>query len=86
MTWGQRAACKDKASAESDPWFSPEDDDDNYSEESTWIARSICHNLCEVRETCLEYAIETGQQYGIWGGLDPKERRKLVLDRARGLA
>lgn len=78
MTWQQRARCKGRATAEHDPWY-PEDDD--YSEENTWLARAECA-ACPVREMCLEYAIETGQQHGIWGGLDPEERRKEVLRRA----
>ena len=39
MTWRERAACKGQSKRESDPWYSPENDDDNYSEEKTWIAR-----------------------------------------------
>jgi len=78
VTWRKRSACKGQSSRAADPWY-PEDDD--YSQESTWIARTICAS-CPVREMCLEYAIETGQQHGIWGGLDPEERRKVVLDRA----
>lgn len=82
MTWQRRARCAGKATAEHDPWF-PEDTDgeDDYSEAATWVARVECA-ACPVREMCLEYAIDTGQQHGIWGGLDPAERRKLVLDRA----
>ena len=82
MTWGQRARCKNKATAKHDPWF-PEDEDGNedYSEEKTWIARAECA-ACPVREMCLEYAIETGQQHGIWAGYSPEERRHIVLTRA----
>ena len=38
--------------------------------------RPICAQ-CEVRPECLAYAVETGQQEGIWGGLNEKERREL---------
>lgn len=39
-------------------------------------ARRICET-CPVRAECLRYAIETHQEYGIWGGLDEKERKRL---------
>jgi WhiB family transcriptional regulator, redox-sensing transcriptional regulator len=36
-----------------------------------------------VREPCLEFAMETNQKYGIWGGLTDKERASLKRRRAR---
>lgn len=39
-------------------------------------AKQICAR-CPVREACLEFALRTGQNYGIWGGLTEDERRKL---------
>lgn len=39
-------------------------------------AKQICAQ-CPVREACLEFALRTGQNYGIWGGLTEDERRKL---------
>ncbi|MFE5628443.1 WhiB family transcriptional regulator [Streptomyces sp. NPDC056543] len=32
---------------------------------------------CEVRTECLEYALDNGEQFGIWGGLTEKERARL---------
>ena len=40
-------------------------------------AKDICAR-CEVRDECLAYAIEAGERYGIWGGLNPAERRAFV--------
>ncbi|MGH8904915.1 MAG: WhiB family transcriptional regulator [Egibacteraceae bacterium] len=37
-------------------------------------AKAICA-ACPVRVHCLDYALETGQQDGIWGGLSEAERR-----------
>ena len=34
---------------------------------STRKAKSIC-GACEVRGECLDYAIEMGEKFGIWGG------------------
>lgn len=38
-------------------------------------AKTICGG-CPVREACLRAAIDHGEQYGIWGGLTPAERRQ----------
>jgi WhiB family redox-sensing transcriptional regulator len=45
-------------------------------------AKSICKQ-CPVLEPCLEFAMETNQKYGIWGGLTAKERASLKRRRAR---
>jgi len=37
-------------------------------------AKAICAT-CPVREECLEYALETNQDSGIWGGLDEEQRQ-----------
>lgn len=39
--------------------------------------RALC-GQCPVRELCLAYALDAGESYGIWGGLDPEERLTLV--------
>ena len=46
-------------------------------------AKKICSN-CEVRAECLEYALQNGEQFGVWGGLSERERRKLVGKRTVG--
>jgi len=43
---------------------------------STREAKKICTS-CEVRNQCLEYALENDERFGIWGGLSERERRKL---------
>lgn len=45
-------------------------------------AKAVCQR-CPVAEPCLEFAIETNQKYGIWGGLTDKERASLKRRRAR---
>lgn len=40
-------------------------------------AKRIC-GWCSIREDCLEYALDSGQNTGIWGGLDEDERRDLI--------
>lgn len=37
-------------------------------------AKTICE-MCSVHDPCLEWALETAQDAGIWGGLTEDERR-----------
>jgi WhiB family redox-sensing transcriptional regulator len=46
-------------------------------------AKAVCRR-CEVVETCLRWALDTGQDAGIWGGLSEDERRELKRRNARG--
>lgn len=39
-------------------------------------AREVCHE-CPVSTDCLEFALETNQDSGIWGGTSEEERRKI---------
>ena len=39
-------------------------------------AKAVCR-VCPVQEDCLEYAMESTEQYGIWGGFTETERRQL---------
>jgi WhiB family transcriptional regulator, redox-sensing transcriptional regulator len=45
-------------------------------------AKAICA-ACPVAEQCLEYAIETHQPDGVWGGLTAVERHRLVRRRQK---
>lgn len=40
------------------------------------IAKMLCES-CKVTETCLNYALETNQEAGVWGGYAEDERRRL---------
>ncbi|MET9427395.1 MULTISPECIES: WhiB family transcriptional regulator [unclassified Streptomyces] len=42
----------------------------------TQAAKSVCHG-CPVREPCLQWAMDNGQESGVWGGLSEDERRAL---------
>lgn len=37
-------------------------------------AKRVCLT-CPVRQECLEFAVTTNQEYGIWGGCSEEERR-----------
>ena len=45
-------------------------------------AKRVCQR-CDMTEVCLNWAIETGQDAGVWGGLNEDERRSLKRKRAR---
>jgi WhiB family transcriptional regulator, redox-sensing transcriptional regulator len=52
------------------------------AEEQTRRAKAICH-ACPVRSECLEWALVTCQDAGVWGGLDEEERREIRRARRR---
>jgi WhiB family redox-sensing transcriptional regulator len=39
-------------------------------------AKVICHR-CPVRLACLQFALVSNQEYGVWGGHDEDERREM---------
>jgi WhiB family redox-sensing transcriptional regulator len=48
-------------------------------------ARTVCLG-CLVRPECLEWALATFQDAGVWGGLDEEQRREIRRARRRGAA
>ncbi|MGN6324512.1 WhiB family transcriptional regulator [Pseudolysinimonas sp.] len=44
--------------------------------EPTTPAKKICV-ACDVKERCLAWALETGEEYGVWGGTSENERRRM---------
>ncbi len=40
------------------------------------IAKRVCGH-CTVRRECLEYAMQHHENWGVWGGLSERERRRL---------
>ena len=48
-------------------------------------AKAVCRR-CDVTETCLNWALDNGQDAGVWGGLSEGERRALKKRRYRARA
>ncbi len=48
---------------------------------STREAKEVCRG-CEVQVDCLEYALQNGEKFGIWGGMSERERRRIRRQRA----
>lgn len=44
------------------------------SGETVEMVKKICSG-CEVRQDCLESAIANDNDWGVWGGMTPRERR-----------
>ena len=74
LSWQHKALC-----SQTDPEaFFPEKGG------STRDAKRVCAQ-CEVREQCLDWAIEHDERFGIWGGMSERERRRYKKER-RGRA
>ena len=43
-------------------------------------AKETCRS-CVVKEECLNFAISSGEKFGVWGGLSERERRKVRKSR-----
>jgi WhiB family redox-sensing transcriptional regulator len=84
MEWREKGACWGiTISPETDYWYPEEDDEDKALKIET--AKAIC-SQCPVLDECFEYALEYEDEFGIWGGKTPRERRayKRKLAKANG--
>jgi len=76
VEWSNRAAC---LSAEPEQFFPV-----GTGAAAGWetaAAKMIC-GTCSVVTECRDYALETRQPFGVWGGLDEEERRAVLRDPA----
>lgn len=71
LRWQDDAECAEIASE----FFFP--DEDNLIAGNYKVARTICAG-CPVKVQCLEYAVANDERFGMWGGLKPGERSRLV--------
>jgi WhiB family redox-sensing transcriptional regulator len=77
MDWRHAAACRDE-----DPELFFPIGNTGPALSQIEEARTICHR-CSVVEDCLTWALESGQDAGVWGGLSEDERRALKRRAAR---
>ena len=73
--WRDDAACRD-----ADPELFFADGDIRSALARVKTAKLICRG-CPVSATCLSWALASGQEAGIWGGLTENERRRLHCGR-----
>ena len=77
--WQRLAACRGE---DSSFYFAPsyfEKRGEKLAREA--VAKRICA-VCPVAEPCLDYALETREAHGVWGGLNETERRAVLKRRA----
>ncbi|MCW2879904.1 WhiB family transcriptional regulator [Sphaerisporangium sp. NPDC049002] len=80
MDWRHRAACRDV-----DPELFFPIGNTGPALMQIEEAKQVCR-ACPVSEPCLKWAIESGQDAGVWGGLSEDERRALKRRTARARA
>ena len=69
--WRQMSACRDSEPSLFFPVGTTGPALDHIS-----AAKAICAQ-CSVKEECLQYALESNQEAGVWGGYAEDERRRL---------
>ena len=80
LEWQEDAACREYDNV---LFFGPDPGESELEKQHREMqAKAVC-KTCPVRESCLEFAVETNQKYGIWGGMTDKERASLKRRRAR---
>jgi len=77
VDWIHRARCKDE-----DPELFFPVGTTGPAAAQLAAAKAICMQ-CPVKMECLEWAMATGQDAGVWGGLSEDERRALRRARRR---
>ena len=77
MDWRHRAACRDE-----DPELFFPIGNTGPALQQIEQAKAVCRH-CAVAEPCIAWALETGQDSGVWGGLSEDERRALKRRGAR---
>lgn len=78
LSWRDSAACL--GDGDPDAWFAE-------ASEKARIRHALatCHG-CPVRTQCLDFAMARNDQFGIWGGLTEKDRRRLLTAARRPAA
>lgn len=69
--WREKAACRD---ADPDLFFPI--GSTGLAVEQIHLAKEICES-CSARSDCLEFALTTNQESGVWGATSEEERRRV---------
>ena len=70
-TWAASGACRD-----SDPELFFPVTETGAAASQLARAKAVCAG-CPVRDQCLQFALDSGQAFGVWGGTTGEERRRL---------
>ncbi|MFJ8727712.1 WhiB family transcriptional regulator [Streptomyces sp. NPDC093269] len=71
--WRDDAECRTHPNP--DLWHAAGDGAKSRAEVIT--AKDICNTRCAVRDQCLQWAVDTRQDIGVWGGMSERERRRV---------
>ena len=73
MSWQEFALCR-----RYDPelFFPVAEEGSALGDAARASARRVCR-ACPVQLSCLNWALENGEDYGVWGGMTESERRAL---------
>ncbi|MFC5290975.1 WhiB family transcriptional regulator [Actinokineospora guangxiensis] len=77
MDWRHRAACRDE-----DPELFFPVGTSGPALSQVAEAKAVC-TRCPVTASCLAWALDSGQDAGVWGGMSEDERRALKRRNAR---
>jgi WhiB family redox-sensing transcriptional regulator len=72
--WTVRAECRQTRSG---LFYAPFGESSLARRDREELAKQICEQ-CPARTECLDHALRSNQDLGIWGGLNEAERRRLV--------
>lgn len=78
IDWRHRAVCRDE-----DPELFFPVGSSGPAQIQTDEAKAVCRR-CPVASECLSWAMESGQDEGVWGGLSRDERRRVKRSAATG--
>ena len=56
--------------------YFPDQHETRISTPAVKTAKQIC-GRCPIQDLCLDYAFDSQEPFGIWGGLTPEERRQI---------
>lgn len=75
--WMDDGACREHESL----FYNREDEPKGVRRAKERQAQQICAG-CPVLQQCRDYALESGEHYGVWGGLTESDRHR-ILNRQR---
>lgn len=74
--WRNKAACR--THHDPDLWFPPHE---GHTHREVLAAKNVCSS-CPARHDCFAYALNRGEDHGIWGGFTSRERRQFEREAA----
>ena len=72
LEWRMLGACRGLDAS----LFYPDND------EEAEVAKQVCDE-CGVQRVCLEFALNSREKVGVWGGATERERRRILRQRRR---